>query len=289
MKNHQFISISLIAMAALTACGSLPPEKSTLDLARSDYMAALDNRQTADLATSELREAGIALQKANDAAARNESAETVDHLAYLARQRVAIADEVGKQKSAELAVTNANAVRDRVQLAARTKEADAAQRDSEESRRQAEISQRLAREAELRNSALETQIRYLNAKQTERGLVITISDVLFDTNKSQLKAGASRSLERLVNFMNQYPRRTVLIEGFTDSTGSESANLRLSDRRSNAVRMTLIAMGIDGSRITTTGYGESYPVADNDTASGRQLNRRVEIVLSDDTGTIAPR
>jgi outer membrane protein OmpA-like peptidoglycan-associated protein len=289
MKNHHLISISLIALAALTGCSSLPPGQTPLELARSDYVAAQNNRQTTELAASELRDAGIALQRANDAAARNENSATVDHLSYLARQRVAIAEEVGKQKSAEMTVTNANAVRDNIQLAARTKEADAARQSVDVAQRESEMAKKQAREAQLRNSQLEAQIRYLNAKQTERGLVITIGDVLFDTNRAQLKGGASRSLEKLVNFLNQYPQRKVLIEGFTDSTGSEASNLALSSRRSNAVRMALIVMGINSTRITTQGHGESYPVADNGTASGRQLNRRVEIIVSDDSGQIAPR
>ena len=296
MKNYPLLSISLISMAVLMACGTVPPESSTLDLARSDYTTAVNNRQTSEMAAGELRDASLALQKANEAAARGGPASTVDHLAYLARQRVAIANEVGKQKSAELTVTNANSVRDRVQLAARANEADAAQksvttaqRDSEESRRQAELAQRMAREAAMRNSALEAQIRDLNAKQTARGLVITIDDVLFDTNKSQLKPGASRSFEKLVSFMNQYPQRTVLVEGYTDNTGRESANLSLSERRSDAVRRTLIMMGINSNRITSRGYGEAYAVADNDSSGGRQLNRRVELILSDEKGNIAPR
>lgn len=282
MKKHYLASISIIAVAALAGCSSTPPTPTALELVRNDYLAAQNNPRTTALAAGELKDAAVALQKANDAAARNESAATVDHLAYLAKQRVAIAEETGKQKSAEMTVTNANLERGRIQLAARTQEADTAQRESEMAKRQ-------TREAEIRNSQLEAQIRDLNAKQTARGLVITISDVLFDTNQAQLKGGTSGSLEKLVSFLNQYPQRKVLIEGFTDSIGSESSNLQLSTRRSNAVRMALIKMGVSNSRIATNGYGEAFPVADNDSASGRQQNRRVEIIVSDDTGSITPR
>jgi len=282
MKNYHLLSISIIAMAVLAGCTSVPPEKTPLELARADYSAAQSNPQTVSLASSELKEAGDALQRANLASTRNDNAATVDHLSYLARQKVAIAEEAARQKSAEQRVTDANAVRDRIQLEARTREADAAKQS-------AILAQSQAREAELRNAQLEAQVKELNAKPTPRGYVITFGDVLFGTNQSTLKSGAARNIEKLVTFLNLYPQRRVLIEGFTDSIGSESSNQKLSERRSNAVRTALIDAGISRQRIDTRGYGEEYPVAGNDSESGRQLNRRVEIVLSDDTGTIPPR
>jgi outer membrane protein OmpA-like peptidoglycan-associated protein len=156
-------------------------------------------------------------------------------------------------------------------------------------RMQSEISQEQARDAEMRSRQLEAELRELNAKQTERGLVITLGDVLFDTNKAQLKPGGIGSLEKLAGFLKQYPGRNVRIEGYTDSTGSADYNLGLSDRRANAVRSSLLDMGINSDRITTRGYGEESPVASNDTAMGRQLNRRVEIILSDETDGVSSR
>lgn len=282
MKTHHLFSISVIAIAALAGCSTVPPEKTPLELARADYIAAQNNPKTVTLASAELKDAGDALQRANLASSRNDNAATVDHLSYLARQKVAVAEEAARQKSAEQRVKDANAVRDRIQLEARTKEADAAKQS-------ALVAQSQAREAELRNAQLEAQVKELNAKPTPRGYVITFGDVLFGTNQSTLKAGATRNIEKLVTFLNLYPQRRVLIEGFTDSIGSETLNQRLSERRANAVRTALIDAGIARQRIDTRGYGEEYPVAGNDSESGRQLNRRVEIVLSDDTGTIPPR
>src|SRR5450759_2719451 len=135
----------------------------------------------------------------------------------------------------------------------------------------------------------EMQLKELNAKKTERGLVITLGDVLFSTNKAQLKPGGMRNVQKLADFLKQYPQHKVLVEGYTDSTGSNSLNQELSDRRDNAVRTALIDMGISSDRVTTRGYGEAFPVAGNDTAASRQLNRRVEIILSDENGNIAPR
>jgi len=133
------------------------------------------------------------------------------------------------------------------------------------------------------------QLKDLNAKKTVRGLVITLGDVLFNTNKAELKSGGIRNVQKLADFLKQYPKHVVLVEGHTDSTGSDSLNQELSDRRASAVRTALIDKGIGGDRVTTRGYGEAYPIADNDTAAGRQLNRRVEIILSDSNGNIAPR
>jgi outer membrane protein OmpA-like peptidoglycan-associated protein len=282
MKNQYLVSISFAAIAALAACSSVSPEKSPLELARSDYVAAQNNPQIVALAPVELKDAGDALQKANMALARSESPDTIDHLAYLTRQKVVIAEETTRQKSAEQRVADANAVRDRIQLDARTREADLA-------RQKVFIAQTQAKDAEMRNSELEAQIKDLNAKQTARGYVITFGDVLFATDESRLKRSGMRNVDKLVNFLTQYPQRTVLIEGFTDSTGSKSKNLRLSERRSQAVQVALINSGINSNRISTMGLGESYPVASNGNASGRQLNRRVEIVLSDASGTISSR
>jgi len=217
MKKHHLLSISIIAIAALAGCTTVPPEKTPLELARADYMAAQNNPQTVSLASVELKDAGDALQRANLASSRSDNAATVDHLSYLARQKVAIAEEAARQKSAEQRVTDANAVRDRIQLEARTREADAAKQS-------ALVAQSQAREAELRNAQLEAQVKELNAKPTPRGYVITFGDVLFGTNQSTLKSGATRNIEKLVTFLNLYPQRRVLIEGFTDSIGSESSN-----------------------------------------------------------------
>ncbi len=193
-------------------------------------------------------------------------------------------------------MADTDAARDKMRLAARTNEADTAQRTAENAQRQADMAkqdalnaQRQAGDAEARNAALQAQIKDLNAKKTDRGLVITLGDVLFDTNKTELKAGGARNVEKLVAFLNQYPQRKAVVEGFTDSVGSDSSNQALSSRRADSVRMAIVGMGVGSERITAHGYGEAHPVASNDSAEGRQLNRRVEIILSDDNGSIAPR
>ncbi|HSI60034.1 MAG TPA: OmpA family protein [Ideonella sp.] len=299
MTSARRLSLTLVALAAMVAlpgCGSMPANNAALEGARSDYRAAQDNPQTRELAAGELKQAGEALGKADAAWLRRDSLGEVDHLAYLAKQRVAVAQQAGAQKAAEQGAVQATADRDKLRLTARTNEADAAQRSAaqaqqqaEQSQRQAAASQRQAADAQAMASQLEARIAEMNAKKTERGLVITIGDVLFDTNRAELKAGGLRSMEKLVGFLAQYPLRKALVEGYTDSVGGDGSNQALSGRRADAVRAALVGMGVGTERVATRGMGEAYPVASNDSAAGRQLNRRVEIVLSDDSGAIVPR
>lgn len=323
MKNYRFLPTALLTLATIAGCSSVP-QNSRLNEARSDYNAAQNTPRVVNLAPTELKQAGDALAKANDASAKKEDEATVTHLAYIAKQRVAVAQETAKQKEAETALTNAGVERSKIRLDARTEEANKAHQKAEASQRQAEVSQQQAdasqrraetsqrdadasqqqaamsqqhadmsqqqaRDAEKRTDQVEAQLKELNAKKTERGLVITLGDVLFDTNKAELKSGASRSLQKLAGFLTQYPQRKAQIEGYTDSTGSADYNQDLSNRRANAVRASLVGMGISSDRITTHGYGKESPVASNDTATGRQMNRRVEIILSEDGGNVSSR
>jgi outer membrane protein OmpA-like peptidoglycan-associated protein len=357
MKNH--VLTALVSAALMAGCASTPDRDSPLAQARADYSAAQSNAQVVSLAPGELKQASESLDKANTASSKGEDRAHVDHLAYVAKQQVAIARETARQKAAELAVASASTERDRVRLEARTREADLAQRNADLSQRQSEASLRSADAARLQSEAsqrsadaarlqseaalrqtqesernaeaarrqaaasdrdafaerkaaadaqlaaqlarqqgqdaegrarqLEAQLKELEAKKTDRGMVITLGDVLFDTNEARLKAGGMRNVQRLADFFKQYPQRTVMIEGFTDSTGTTGRNQQLSDERAQAVRVALLGMGVGNERITSRGYGESYPAANNDTVAGRQMNRRVEIIVSDDGGKIAPR
>jgi outer membrane protein OmpA-like peptidoglycan-associated protein len=134
-----------------------------------------------------------------------------------------------------------------------------------------------------------TRFQALNAKRTERGLVITLDDALFDSDRAELPSGGLRDMAKLVEFFERHPTRTALIEGFTDSRGSKSANLDLSLRRAGALRHALIDQGVFAGRLETRGYGDAHPASTNSTAAGRRMNRRVEIVLSGDDGIVSAR
>ncbi len=280
MKINRYFPITLMAVAILAGCAA--SKNSSLTEAHSSYNSASADPQVTNLAAVELQQASVTLNKADSAFSKGESADTVNQLAYIAKQQVGIAQEAAKRKTAELAVTEASAKREQLRLEARTAEADAA-------KQQVAISQETAVQQQALIAQQEMQLKELKAKKTERGLVITLGDVLFSTNKAKLKSGGMRNVQKLADFLKQYPQRQVLVEGFTDSTGSDSLNQELSERRANAVRTALVDMGISSDRINTRGYGKAFPIADNNTAASRQLNRRVEIVLSDENGNIAPR
>jgi outer membrane protein OmpA-like peptidoglycan-associated protein len=307
-KNHLF-ALSLAGIAVMSGCSTMP-QSTTLDSARVDYSKAQANPQIVTLAPLQLKDAGEALDRANAAQTSREDAKVVDSLAYVAKQKIALTQETAQRKSAELAISNATAERSKLQLQARTNEADQAHQqaamaeltaeqktaEANLARQQAAAAQASAAQAQAGAAqdqaslaAMQAQMDELNAKKTPRGMVITLGDVLFDTNRAQLKSGGERNVQKLAEFLKRYPQRTVLIEGFTDSVGSDSSNQVLSEQRAQAVSMALIGMGVDRERVSTKGYGEAYAVAGNDTASGRQLNRRVEIMLSDERGVIAPR
>ncbi len=160
-------------------------------------------------------------------------------------------------------------------------QAESRTREAQQARLQAEARAREAEQARRQAEDLKRQLTELQAKQTDRGLVLTLGDVLFETGKADLLAGAMRSIDKLAVFLRENPDREVLVEGHTDSTGGEAYNLDLSRRRADAVRAALLARGIGYDRITIRGYGESYPVASNSTGAGRQQNRRVEVVILD--------
>ena len=170
--------------------------------------------------------------------------------------------------------------------------AEKAERDAEHARRDAEDSERGRRQAEQEKQQLRAQLlQQLNAvletRDTDRGLVVTMADVLFDTGQATLKPGADRALDRLAQYLKDSSGTHVIIEGHTDSVGSDDYNLALSQRRAQAVADSLTSRGVSADRLQTKGLGKSYPVASNDTQAGRQQNRRVEIVFSDTSGHFA--
>lgn len=294
MQTYRMFPLSLMTVAILSGCSAVP--NPALTDAHNAYNNARVNTQVGTLAELEMKQADDSLKKADLAYAEDDEDEAVNHFAYVATQQVAIAQATAIRKVAETAVNNAESKRNQVRLDARTAEADAA-------KRQAALSQQTVdrQNTELavaganseRDQALLAQqdilINQLNAKKTARGLVITLGDVLFRSNKARLQSGGLRNVDKLADFLKQYSGYKVLIEGYTDSKGGAEFNEELSDRRAYAVRTALVDGGVNSERIMTRGYGEEYPVADNDTAANRQLNRRVEIILSDENGNLASR
>lgn len=294
-KLHALPAAVALAIT-LAACSSTPTTTSQLDAARGDFVAAQANPAIAANAPLEFKAAADALDQANVAAANRDSLNEIDRLAYIAKQKIATAQEVARQKQAEAEFAQAGRQRDEVRLEARTAEARRAQADAEraksqaeQARREAEMAASSARNEQAKNAALQQQLADLQAKQTERGMVVTLNDVLFNVDRAELSAEGMRTVQKLADVLAQEPKSMVLVEGFTDSTGGTAHNLDLSQRRADAVRQALVGLGADPARIATKGYGAAYPVASNSEAASRQLNRRVEIVLSQNGAPIANR
>ncbi len=158
-------------------------------------------------------------------------------------------------------------------------EAEAARRLAVAQGREAELARREAELASAQTISLRQQLATIRAVPSTRGLVITLGDVFFATGQAELAVAARDNLGAVIDVLARHPERAVSIEGHTDSSGPDDVNLALSERRARSVRESLIAQGADPSRITATGFGESQPIASNDTAEGRARNRRVEIVI----------
>jgi outer membrane protein OmpA-like peptidoglycan-associated protein len=150
---------------------------------------------------------------------------------------------------------------------------------------QAQRAQASAAQADREKAALRDQLRQqlnmvLETRESARGLIVNLSDVLFDTGSANLKAGTREKLAKVAGIFLSHPALKMQIEGHTDSVGSEDYNQRLSDNRADSVRTYLVAQGIASTAVGTAGFGETQPVASNDTPAGRQQNRRVELVVS---------
>jgi outer membrane protein OmpA-like peptidoglycan-associated protein len=204
-----------------------------------------------------------------------------------------------RQYNAELAQRNAQAQAQQSQLQAQQAQLDAersqaaqAQADADRARAEAEAAEARARAAEATKSAtdanavrerLRAQLNsVLATSESARGLIVKMSDVLFDTGKYTLKPNTQISLAKVSGILQAYPGLKLQVEGYTDSVGSDEYNQKLSENRADAVRDFLVSQGVQPDNITATGYGKTKPVADNATASGRAQNRRVNLVVSGD-------
>lgn len=283
---------ALMALLSLAAgCGGLPDRVDTVEQARESIDEVSREPLAGRVAAEELAAARDALASADEAYEEKEPLQLIEHRAYVAQRYADISRELVSEAQAREEVERGEAERNRIIAESRAREAEAAQRAAAEATRELDVQARAADEqaraaqaAEQRAQDLERELETLEARDTDRGLVLTLGDVLFDTGQSSLKPGAVTTIDRLAQFMRDYSERSVRIEGHTDSAGSDETNQLLSERRAVAVRDALVARGIDGARIVTVGYGEARPVAGNDTAGGRQQNRRIEIVLSDEQG-----
>ena len=290
------------ACLLVTACVSVPRATNELDSARAAYRAAAANPQVQVRAPVELQLSERALGEAERLQKADADPAMVAHFAYLAEQRARIAMKTSELRDAEAALATAGEQRSRMQfeLSSREREQALAQKkDADLQAKQAQLTAEQAKQAQLaaeqaaaekraseeRASQLSSEVSRLQgelkARETDRGTVVTLgNDVLFDSGAAVLKPGGRKAVDNLAALLQKQPGRGIQLEGFTDSTGSVETNRRLSEARAEAVKQVLVERGIDPKRIETRGYGQAFPVASNETAVGRQLNRRVEVVIA---------
>jgi outer membrane protein OmpA-like peptidoglycan-associated protein len=270
MKRVILVGATAIVLAA---CASAPQRSEQLEQARAQIQTLSQDPLAQQAAGRDLEAARKSLQQAEIALQQKQPLATVDHLAYLARRHAEAGEARVSEAHSRQEVARAQEDRNKILMDARSREAQNAQAQSQS--------------AQAQLASAQQQLADLQAKKTDRGMVVTLGDVLFDTGQATLKPGANLALNRLAIFLSANPQTKIIIEGHTDSRGSDEYNEVLSERRARAVATELMSRGISTDQLQTLGRGKGYPVASNDTPEGRQQNRRVEIVFSDASGRFA--
>jgi outer membrane protein OmpA-like peptidoglycan-associated protein len=306
MNSNRFVaSLSTLAAACalFAGCASAPTVTPGLQQARANVRAAEADPAVLKYSSLDVKKAADSLKRAEELSAKRESLADIDSAAYIASTQARTAMALAKAASEEEAIKAAEADRERARADANARRAANAQAqaanaqmaaanasaEANAARQQAANAQADAANAQAQAAALAQELADLQAKQTDRGMLVTLGDVLFEFGRAEIKPAAQGAINKLAHYLNQHPDRRVLIEGFTDSVGSDSANLTLSQRRSQAVAAALRAQGVDPARIDSRGYGEAYPVASNSSTSDRALNRRVEVYISNDNQPVRAR
>lgn len=295
IKN--LVVVTIVSLL-LTACSSSPTKPDGAVTVRNKLTQLQSDSQLASRAPVEIKDAEVAVRAAEQP---QKDEELANHLVVMADRKVEIARARAQSRLFEDQRKQLSEQSEKARLDARTREADLARNDANMARRDAETARTEAERARMDQAMaqdeadiarMETeearrladeyqqQVIALNARATERGLIVTLGDVLFETGKSDLKGGSISNLDKLAFFLDKYPDRTIMIEGHTDNVGDENYNYTLSQRRAESVKSYLVSQGLDPTRVSISGLGEGSPVADNSSDTGRQQNRRVEVIIS---------
>jgi len=287
-----------VASLLLAACAAAPVKPQGAMEARAKLTALQSNPDLAARAPVAMKQAEVAVRAAE---VPEPDTELANYRVFIADRKVDIAGSLARTSLAEDQRVGLTQQRDKARLDARTREADiassrlatakidlanqksdadAARSDADAARNAADAARMTAADAAQQSAELQRQLDEMHARQTDRGMVLTLGDVLFSSGRADLKVGATSNLNKLVAFLNHYPDKTVIIEGYTDSIGGADYNLGLSQRRADSVKSYLAEQGIGAMRLTASGKGLSNPVAGNDSEGGRQQNRRVEVIIA---------
>lgn len=265
------VAVSVVASFLLQGCTSSTINSPALLESQKAYESIRKDTRINQYAAPSLFQAGKLYSLSKTAKSDAEAS----HYAYLLKQEIEVAKESARGKELSEQIEGLRDKKTKALLDAKEDQLVKAQEEA-----------RMANERALGLEQKYQELQELNAKMTSRGLVLTLGDVLFETGQATLMSGAKRALDKLVDFLAENEERKVLIEGHTDNVGSTIYNIDLSLRRAEAVSNVLKEKGIDEDRIVTKGYGEQYPVTGNISASGKQQNRRVEIVILNEGDTI---
>ncbi len=283
--NHvrvpRMLAVAAAVSIAVASCATAPQSPEGSAEVRSKLSELQSHPTLANKIPVEMREAEAAVVVAEASVGKDVA--LGEHRVYMADQMVEIATARAATRDAEDQRAMLGQKRDQARLDARTREADRARREASMAQSEVESARASAASNEAaavaKSKEMQQQIDALQAEATDRGLVLTLGDVLFATGKSDLKSGGNKTLDKLVTFLNEYPDRNVDIEGHTDDVGSLEMNQTLSQHRADSVKSYLTKNGIKSVRLEAKGLGETQPVADNDTDSARQQNRRVEVII----------
>lgn len=273
-KTVKVLVVAAAAAFIIAGCATVPQSPAGAAEVRNKLEALKSDAVLAKRVPVEIREAEAAVLVAE--APVGKDVPLGEHRVYMATHLVDVAIATAETREAEDRREMLGEKRNQMRLDARTREADRARRDAATARDASDSAQA---EAADKARELQRQIDVLQAEATERGLVLTLGDVLFSSGQSYLVSGGEKTLDKLVAFLNQYPEREVSIEGHTDDVGSFEMNQALSQRRAESVKDYLLQQGIQAVRLDARGLGETQPIAQNSSDAGRQQNRRVEVVI----------
>ncbi|MBZ5541652.1 MAG: OmpA family protein [Acidobacteriia bacterium] len=253
--------------------------------ARADAEAAQRAKLEAQLATERAARERAEAEAARAAAlAQQQAAQAQAEQSRLAAEQSARekAEADAAREAAQAQQLKAQAEAEQSRLAAERAARDKAEAEAETAKARKATEQAEAEKAELRQRLLNQLNTILQTRDSARGLIVNMSDVLFDTGSSTLKPGAREKLAKISGVVLAHPGLNLQVEGHTDSVGSDEMNQQLSERRAASVRDFLVQEGVPEAAVTSRGFGKTQPVASNDTAEGRQRNRRVELVVTGD-------
>jgi outer membrane protein OmpA-like peptidoglycan-associated protein len=292
-RSKSLVAIA-VASVLLASCAAAPTRPSGADEARAKLTRLQANPDLANRAPAAIAEADAAVRLAE---LPQTDPALGEYRVYIADRKVDIAAAQAQTRFYEDQRAALEAQQQNARLDARTHEVEVAREQTARAKADDESQRMVASQAlsdaNAANAAasasadqaneLQRQIDALQFKVTNRGLVLTLGDVTFATGRAELMTGATGHLDRLADFLKEYSDRTVVIEGYTDSTGTQAYNQQLSERRAESVRGYLSSHGVDYARLSASGRGMSDPVSGNDSATGRQQNRRVEVIVSNPT------